>query len=299
MDPRCGSRADALLSRPVNLSHDARVEWFVWLGLILLGAGAGAYGTMIGAGGGFFLVPVLIIVYPEWEPSVLTAVSLAVVFMTATSASGAYARQKRIDFRAGLLFASATVPGAALSAVAVQSIQSGAFEIAFGLLLLVVAAWLQMPRSNRVLVSPPPPRYIRRLLTDTHGDTYSYSFDPYLGWAIGLVIGLVATLFGVGGGIFYVPAMVLLMRFPAYIAVATSSFVLMFTAGSAASAHLLLGSYSGVEGETLALVVGTVVGSQLGAFISARLVAHQGVILKLLSFALAVVALRQLLAALL
>jgi len=89
------------------------------------------------------------------------------------------------------------------------------------------------------------------------------------------------------------------MRFPAYIAVATSSFVLMFTAGSATSAHLLLGSYSGVEGETLALVVGTVVGSQLGAFISARLVAHQGVILKLLSFALAVVALRQLLAALL
>ena len=108
-----------------------------------------------------------------------------------------------------------------------------------------------------------------------------------------------ATLFGVGGGIFYVPAMVLIMRFPAYIAVATSSFVLMFTAGSASAVHAALGSYSGVEGQTLSLVVGTVAGGQLGAFISGRLAARQGLVLRLLSAALIIVSLRQLLAGLL
>ena len=36
-------------------------EWLVWPGLVLLGAGVGAYGTLIGAGGGFILVPLLII----------------------------------------------------------------------------------------------------------------------------------------------------------------------------------------------------------------------------------------------
>jgi len=274
-------------------------EWLVWPGLILLGVGVGAYGTLIGAGGGFLLVPALILLYPDWEPDRLTSVSLAVVFMTATSASTAYGRQRRIDFRAGLLFACATVPGAMVSALAVSKIHSSAFEIAFAILLLVVAAWLLLPRPNRILVTPAPARHLRRLLTDAHGDTYAYSFDPYLGLGIGLVVGLVATLFGVGGGIFYVPAMVLIMRFPSYIAVATSSFVLMFTAGSAAGVHAALGSYSGVEGETLALVAGTIGGGQLGALVSARLVARQGLVLRLLSSALVVVSLRQLLAALL
>jgi uncharacterized membrane protein YfcA len=276
-----------------------RVEWLVWPGLVLLGVGVGAYGTLIGAGGGFLLVPALIVLYPEWEPEVLTSVSLAVVLMTAVSASSAYTRQRRVDYKAGVLFACATVPGAIISALAVQRIHSSAFEVAFAVLLLVVAVWLLLPRPNRVLVSPPPRHYIRRLLTDRHGDTYSYSFDPYLGLALGLVVGLVATLFGVGGGIFYVPAMVLIMRFPAYVAVATSSFVLMFTAGSASAVHAIAGSYSGVEGETLALIVGTVGGGQLGAFASARLVARQGLVLRLLSSALIIVSLRQLLAVLL
>ena len=274
-------------------------EWLVWPGLVLLGVGVGAYGTLIGAGGGFILVPILIILYPEWAPEVLTSVSLAVVWMTATSASGAYARQRRIDFTAGLLFACATVPGAILSAFLVQYIGGVAFQIAFAILMLAVAAWLLLPRPGRILVAPAPARYWRRLLTDAHGDTYAYAFDPWLGLVFGLVVGLVATLFGVGGGILYVPLMVLVMRFPSFIAVATSSFVLMFTAGSAATVHLVSGSYSGVLGETAALIAGTLIGGQVGAFLSSRLMEHQGVVLRLLSGALILVSLRQLLAALL
>lgn len=274
-------------------------DWLMWLGLVLLGVGAGTYGTLIGAGGGFLLVPALVVLFPEWEPGTLTAVSLAAVFMTAMSASAAYGRQRRIDLKAGGLFICAAVPGAVVSALAVQHLESGAFEVAFAILMLVMAAWLLLPRPSRVLISQPAPRYVRRWLTDGRGDTYAYSFDPYLGVGLGLVVGLVATLFGIGGGIFYVPVMVLIMRFPAYIAVATSSLVLMFTAGAASSVHAALGSYSGVEGETLALIVGTVGGGQLGAFSSARLATRHGIVLRLLSSALILVSLRQLLAALL
>jgi uncharacterized membrane protein YfcA len=116
---------------------------------------------------------------------------------------------------------------------------------------------------------------------------------------MGLVAGVVASLFGVGGGIFYVPAMVLLMRFPAYIAVATSTFVLLSTAGAATAVHLLQGSYAGVEAETASLALGTLLGGQLGARVSARLARHQAVVLRLLSIALILVSLRQLIAALL
>ena len=67
------------------------------LWLILLGAVAGGLGTLIGAGGGFLLVPALIFLYPAAAPDTITSISLAVVACNAVSGSMAYARMKRID----------------------------------------------------------------------------------------------------------------------------------------------------------------------------------------------------------
>ncbi len=53
-----------------------------YLGFIALGFGVGAYGTLIGAGGGFVLMPLLLLMYPEENPDRLTAISLAVVLPT-------------------------------------------------------------------------------------------------------------------------------------------------------------------------------------------------------------------------
>jgi uncharacterized membrane protein YfcA len=57
------------------------------LGLIALGFGTGLYGTLIGAGGGFVLMPVLLLLYPAEGPEILTSISLAVVFFNALSGS--------------------------------------------------------------------------------------------------------------------------------------------------------------------------------------------------------------------
>ena len=274
-------------------------EELIWPALVLLGVIVGAYGTMIGAGGGFVLVPLLIILYPELSPEAVTSISLAVVLLNALSGSVAYARQKRIDYKAGAIFAAATVPGAAVGAFATGLIDPEAFEIAFAFVLLTVAAWLIIPKAPRVVVTRPPARYLRRMLTDSHGDTYVYSFDPWLGAAAGLAIGLAASLLGVGGGIFYVPLMVLIMRFPAYIATSTSTFILVFTAGTGALVHLGLGDFDGVTWEHAVLGASMLVGAQVGALLSLRLAHHQEVIARLFSLALVVVALRILLGALL
>ena len=68
-----------------------------WPGLVLLGIAVGTYGTMIGAGGGFVLVPLLLILYPGKPPEAITSISLAVVFLNAASGTVAYVRQRRID----------------------------------------------------------------------------------------------------------------------------------------------------------------------------------------------------------
>ncbi|TMA11893.1 MAG: sulfite exporter TauE/SafE family protein, partial [Deltaproteobacteria bacterium] len=91
------------------------MEQYLWL--IPVGFVIGAYGTLIGAGGGFVLVPLLLLLYPEEKPEIITSISLAVVFFNALSGSMAYGRLKRIDYRSGIVFSVATIPGAILGAL--------------------------------------------------------------------------------------------------------------------------------------------------------------------------------------
>ncbi len=271
----------------------------VWLGLIVLGAAVGAYGTVIGAGGGFVLGPALLFLYPSQPPEVITALSLGVVWVNAVSGTLAYARQRRVDYLAGALFAISTVPSALVGAFATRLFPRDAFEGAFAALLIGIAIWLVFPRPALVNVERPPKHYVRRMHTDAHGDTYLYSFDPYKGVALGLGIGFVSSLFGVGGGIIFVPAMILLLRIPGHIATATSTFILVFTAGTGVLVHLLAGEYAGMVSEEVSLSAGVLVGAQVGALISVRLARKQALVTRMLAVALLLVGARLLASALL
>lgn len=72
-------------------------QWILLL--VALGLVVGALGTLIGAGGGFLLTPVLLLVYPHASAQTISATSLAVVFANAASGTVAYARQGRVDYR--------------------------------------------------------------------------------------------------------------------------------------------------------------------------------------------------------
>ena len=280
-----------LLRRGRNRTSDLP-DGVILLGLVLLGVGAGAYGTLIGAGGGFLLTPILLLVYPDKAPEMITAVALCAVFFNAASGSMAYARQKRIDYLVALTFAATEVPGAMIGALTTGIIPRSLFEAAFGAMLLMVALVMLRRPGTPILTGGNRRWTLRRLHTDAHDDTYSYGFNPLLGMAIGLLIGFISSTFGVGGGFIYVPAMVLLMRFPAYIATATSTFALMFAAAGATGVHAIEGNYAGQVPETVALTVGVVIGAQVGARVSERLAGQQVIIARLLSAALLIVGVR-------
>src|SRR5690242_11992380 len=111
--------------------------WLSPLGFVL-----GVFGTLIGAGGGFLLVPILLLVYPHDNPNVLTSISLAVVFANAASGSAAYARMGRVDYKSGLLFSAATVPGGILGALATSLIPRRTFDAILGVVVLSGAVYL-------------------------------------------------------------------------------------------------------------------------------------------------------------
>jgi uncharacterized membrane protein YfcA len=118
---------------------------FLWL--VPLGFGVGTFGTLIGAGGGFVRMPILLLLYPQENPELLTSISLAVVFFNALSGSIAYGRMGRIDDKSGLMFSAATIPGAILGAFTTALPPRRTFDALFGVLL---GAQLGARLSNRV-----------------------------------------------------------------------------------------------------------------------------------------------------
>lgn len=261
-------------------------------GFVALGIGIGTLGTLIGAGGGFILLPVLAILFPEEPTGPLTATSLAVVAANATSGAIAYGRQRRIDFRAGTAFAFATLPGSVAGALLGRSIPRRPFDLAFALVLLGLAALVIRVRPEQ---SPPAPEgrawgRIPRELVDAEGTVHRYQVRLPLGIAISFVIGFASSLLGVGGGFIHVPALIAVLGFPVHVATATSHFVLAVMATVGTATHIATGDLAEVWPRALYIAIGAVVGAQLGASLSTRL--HGRVIVRVLAVALVIVALR-------
>lgn len=261
--------------------------------LIPLGVLVGTFGTLVGAGGGFLLVPVLLLVYPHARPDTITAMSLFVVCANASSGSVAYARQGRIDYRSGGWFALATLPGAIAGAVVVGYIPVRAFDGIFAVALITIGGFLIFRSRETAIQAPPAGRgVVRRQITDRKGNTFAYSFQLWKGVFLSLGVGFVSSLLGIGGGIIHVPVMATMLHFPVHIATATSHFVLAFMAGEGTAFHF----FDGTLGWNIALAraaligAGAIPGAQLGAVLSHRL--HGDAIIRALAGALVLVGAR-------
>ena len=238
--------------------------------LLLIGAVVGTIGTLVGAGGGFLLVPAMLFLYPDEAPGVITSTSLAVVFVNAVSGSIAYAAQRRIDYRAALVLAVATVPGSVLGALVASRIDRGPFTVVFSLILIGVAALLVFRPAPEVRVRAPRPGEWRRLLRDRRGELYEYAFDVRLAFVLTLGIGFISSLLGIGGGIIQVPMFILLLGFPTYVATATSQLMLAIMSLAGTATHILTGEFADAARRTALLAPGVVVGAQFGAWLSRR-----------------------------
>ncbi len=258
---------------------------------VVLGLFVSIYGSLVGAGGGFIIVPVLLLFFTnDFSTQQAAGTSLLVVLFNGLSATYAFAKQQRIDYATGVRFAAATVPSAFIGGQVAEYFDSAAFKATFGFLLIVVAIFLNLrpdPAKAKALADPDKPLpsgFVRRAMIDAKGNEVEYAFNLRNGIIFCFGIGFLASILGVGGGIFLVPAMVFLFGFPAHYAAATSSFVLIFTAASGLIPHTLNGNIVWVPG--IAMTIGGIVGAQVGARLAQRIKGK--IILRLLSLGMGV-----------
>lgn len=262
-----------------------------YFALIPLAFFLGAYGTLIGSGGGFVLVPMLLMLYPSEPTEIITAISLAVVFFNALSGTLAYGRMKRIEYRSGLVFAAATIPGAIIGALATAYFPRGTFDAFFGVLLIAASLYLGLrPAVTRPAPSACPPNHRECILTEADGTVHHFSYNEPLGIAMSTVVGFFSSLLGIGGGVIHVPILVRVLNFPVHVATATSQLVLTIMALSGTITHIASGSFTAGFRRTIMLAIGATLGAPVGAWFSRRL---QGSwIIRALAVALGIVGLR-------
>lgn len=259
-----------------------------------MGFALGAYGTLIGAGGGFVLVPLLLLLYPKENPDLITGISLAVVFFNTLSGSLAYGRMKRIDYKSGVIFSIATIPGAILGALSTAYVPRRLFDAIFGVLMIAGSLFLLVrPTSLKQPREDDENHHLKRTLVEADGTIHTFSYNPKLGVGLSLFVGYLSSFLGVGGGFIHVPALVHLLNFPVHIATATSHFILAVMTLTGTLVHVATGTFSRGVQMTIFLAIGVLPGAQLGAKLSNRVQGQW--IIRSLAVALALVGIRLLL----
>lgn len=246
--------------------------------LLIIGLLVGILGTIIGAGGGFILVPILLILFPEKTPDEITSISLAVVFFNSISGTLAYHKMKRIDYKSGLIFAVSTVPGAILGSLVITMISKSIFNLIFGIILTIIATYLFLKPENK--------NNIKKSIKETPIKTQK----KWLGVLINLTIGFISTLLGIGGGIMRVPTLVHLLNFPVHIATATSHFIVSIMAFSGSIVHLINGNYQSNIILIFPLSISAIVGAQIGARLSTKV--QGSIIIRILALTMSLIGLR-------
>lgn len=220
--------------------------------LAVAGIAVGAMGSMLGIGGGIFMVPLLLLARLVSTSQEAVGTSIAAVAITGMSSTLAYRRSGATNWRVGLALIPGAVGGGWLGPWISGRIASGTLALVFGVFLLYPAGVLLLGKQPKELF-----RGRGRM-----------GIGILAGGAIGLVAGTASGLFGIGGGVIMVPALTLL-GLDIVPAVATSLFVMIPTAAVATLRHTLAGNTH--WDLALPLMAGALVGSQLGPLVATRL----------------------------
>jgi uncharacterized membrane protein YfcA len=246
--------------------------------LALVGFLGGAFGAMVGLGGGVFIIPVLTLFLDVPIHNAIAA-SLVAVVATSTTGSIAYIREELANVRLGMTMETTLTLGALAGGLVGSGLGREVLSGIFGGVMVAVALYMGVRRRS----SPTTPAEGTTLgrLGGVYYDAGLEQEVRYrvrrlpLGLFIALVAGNVSGLLGVGGGFLTVPAMRLGMSIPIRAAVSTSSMMLGVTACAGAVVYFARGLVDPVVTVPLDLgVIGRAfVGSRLALKVRASILA--------------------------
>ena len=235
---------------------------------------AAILGSMLGLGGGVFLVPIFTLFFGI-DPKLAVGASAVAVVTNSVVSSSVHLRSRFTNLRLAMILLVTTSAGAIAGALFGVNADPSVVYLVFGLVLLYAAASMALPRSNKPPALGADPLRLGAAFRDpaTGGDVAYVPTRIGLGVGISSGAGVLSGMLGVGGGVVMVPAMNLLMNVPVKAAVGTSTFMVGIT--SVATAFVFYASGLIDPAVVVPAVVGVFLGGQIGPRLTRRLRAQR------------------------
>jgi hypothetical protein len=227
-----------------------------------------SFGTLVGLGGGVFMVPLLILVFKIPIAQAIGSASLA-LFPAALISTIFNAKRGLIDYRAGIGMEIPTILGAVIGAMLTSILPIAPLEALFSFFIFYTGL-----KILGILKKESPSSQDGFLVRINSFGPQLVTKDYTVGYLVlvlaGLFSGTIAGLFGIGGGVVKTPIMLKLFKMPARIATSTALFMIMFTGLSSAITHYRLGNVSLVHSTPVVLgfLIGPLVANMIAPQIS-------------------------------
>jgi uncharacterized protein len=239
--------------------------------VIAAGAVAGCLGSLLGVGGGVFLVPILNAgLHLQWD--VARAVSLMTVIATSSAVSSGTAGKGLINLRLGMTLEVASTAGGLIAGYTVDRVGNHTLNLIFAIVAAAISALMVTRLEKRnVLLDPNVDvgHFGGRYYEAESGGEVAYQVKRLpLGMFASLLAGMVSGTLGIGGGILKVPVLNAWCGVPLRAAAATSALMIGVTAVASAPLFYARGEVN--PPLAAAAVIGVLVGSRAGFWFGGR-----------------------------
>ena len=267
----------------------------IWLPL-LWGVLVGLIFSTVGAAGGILASVGLISVMGVQDPNLVKPMAQALTLVTPLIAVPGYYRQCRVVTSLAVILGGGGILGALIGSTLSTTYLAdlNTFRLVFGSLVLVIAlqtAWKLLPhhRLSNTLSTRAAAAFeelvraggspcsigvrqrhysLRLIHFEFGGEQFTYS--PWLPFLTGIVIAVVSSALGVGGGFLLVPFMTIMLRLPMFIVAGTAALAITVSSVTSIANYMRLGIELDLPLLSL-LLAGTVVGAWIGPVLSRRL----------------------------
>jgi len=238
----------------------------------VIGIAAGIVGSLLGLGGGIIISPILTLTGSL--PSQVASTSLLAVASTGASSTLSYSIKKKIRYSIGIKIAAFAVPFSVIGALVSSSLNPDDFKLYFAILLISTSLYLLVRK----------PINENRRNQENRGRLISNT----LLYGGSSAAGLISSLFGIGGGIIFVPLLFAVKRLSMQQSVATSQLSILITSVAGILTHSVLFHQDYVFAGSIAL--GALIGAQVGSFIAIKI--SERVLTTLFSFSLIIISIQ-------
>ena len=231
-----------------------------------------AFGTVVGFGGGIFMIPFLLVFFQI--PLNIVAGSVILALLPSSLISTIFnARAHKIDFLAGVALEVPTIVGTISGSLLISFLPVYILEIAFSFFISIIGFYTYRkgykgnikPGKNHIFfkLNKIGPRVIKKT------ETGAYRISFFVAVCFGMMAGMMAGMFGIGGGFLKTPIMINVFNIPPTIAAATSLFMIVFTSLTGSVSHYLLGNINFTY--SVPIIAGFIIGSFVGNHLNLRL----------------------------